>query len=282
MAHTTLPQTSGRVRTTAARRSAWIVAVAVAARAASAVFGQGIHVSTPMTHVGDSFYERSGVGFGFSWGGSRAGGGSAAQFFGGFNQNSAGSAVPPFGGYDPAADAVFGFSRQSDSGSFSLGFRLGKGSSRTLTSVTPSVVVPNGGIGSIFSGTLTPFVTGVVPVVGGGEPLLNAPRSRPDVFASATAPERAATSAPPADWSRPNSTAERGDESVAEIRSHQAAARAADSRRLQQTIDEARCFEETGDRPRAIARYRQAVRLATGRQRYELQRKLESLEGPRD
>ena len=41
-----------------------------------------------------------------------------------------------------------------------------QGSRRSFTSQTPTVVVPQGGTGAIFSGSLRPFVVGVVPVVG--------------------------------------------------------------------------------------------------------------------
>ena len=84
-----------------------------------------------------------------------------------FTQGSFGSAVPPFGGYDPNADANLGFRVNGSGGGFSLNLALGQGSSRTMTSTTPSIVVPNGIPGSVFSGQQTPFVTGIVPVVGG-------------------------------------------------------------------------------------------------------------------
>ncbi|MBW3600438.1 MAG: hypothetical protein KY475_24640, partial [Planctomycetes bacterium] len=37
-------------------------------------------------------------------------------------------------------------------------------------SETPTIVVPNGGTGTLFDGQIRPFVTGFVPVVGGGAP----------------------------------------------------------------------------------------------------------------
>ena len=43
-----------------------------------------------------------------------------------------------------------------------------QGSRRSFTSQTPTIVVPHGGTGALFSGSLRPFVVGVVPVVGDG------------------------------------------------------------------------------------------------------------------
>lgn len=113
------------------------------------VLGQNVVVGTPFNNVGDSFYENYGASG--SWSNGNA-----------FFNWGGGGAVPSFGGYDPNADARFGFS----AGGLNLGFTAGQGSSRFASSQTPMVTVPNGGYGSIFSGTVTPFVTGFVPVVG--------------------------------------------------------------------------------------------------------------------
>ena len=115
----------------------------------SIVLGQNVVVGTPFNNVGDSFYEHSGVSG--SWSNGNA-----------FFNWGGGGAVPPFGGYDPNGDARFGF----NVGGLNLGFTAGQGSSRFSSSQTPMVTVPNGGYGSMFSGTVTPFVTGFVPVVG--------------------------------------------------------------------------------------------------------------------
>ena len=149
-------------------------------------FAQYSTISTPFNNTSDQWYERHGVNFGFQLGGTRnvnpnadrARGVFGLSPTGGllpnirFSQGSAQSAVPPFGGYDPGADASIGFAVRNGNGSgFNLGFVGGKGSNRTFTNTTPSVTVPNGVRGQIFDGRLTPFVTGFTPIVGGGAPV---------------------------------------------------------------------------------------------------------------
>jgi hypothetical protein len=156
-----------------------IVFVMTFAQIGPNVVGQQIGVGTPFNSYGDSYYERMGVNFGFSFPGGRSlGGGSRIVGLlpngqlnpGGnlvFGQNSFGSALPAFGGYDPQASARFGFnSIGRGGGGFSLGLEMGKGSSRTVTSSAPHMIVQNGMGGSMFSGELRPFVTGLIPING--------------------------------------------------------------------------------------------------------------------
>ena len=148
---------------------------------------QQVQIGTPFNTVTDEYYERIGVGFGFTLPASpnfrRNGGrGIVGLLPNGqidprgitFSQGSVNSAVPPFGGFDPGAQGQFGFAVRKGGGGFNLNLFGGKGSSRTLTSQTPSIVVPNGVPGTIADQTLRPFVTGITPVVGsfslGGEP----------------------------------------------------------------------------------------------------------------
>ncbi|MEZ6093222.1 MAG: hypothetical protein R3C03_03140 [Pirellulaceae bacterium] len=139
------------------------------------ILAQQIDVGLPFNSTGDSYFENHGVNFGFNIPGRLNGAGQGIVGFGfgnaiSFGQNSAGGAIPSFGGYDPNSAANFGFaSRGRGGGGFSLGFNFAKGSSRTATSTVPSMVVQNGMGGSMFDGQLTPFVTGVVPVVGAAE-----------------------------------------------------------------------------------------------------------------
>ena len=97
-----------------------IAAVAAVGIAATTASAQPIAISNPTTTVTDSF--------------GTPGGGGALQF------NFGGSPVR---------------------------LNFGRGSSRTISSTTPSLTVQNGFGGSIFSGQWRPFVTGVTPVVGG-------------------------------------------------------------------------------------------------------------------
>ncbi len=141
----------------------------------SAVSGQMIGVTPSMSTSSSMGFERMGVGFGFRLPaavgpGSRIVGlGPGGQLFPNvsFGQNSFGSAIPGFGGYDPNASGRIGFGRIGDGGGgFSLLLEMGKGNSRTLSSVAPSIIVPNGQGGAMFDGEIRPFVTGTIPVVG--------------------------------------------------------------------------------------------------------------------
>ena len=111
-------------------------------------------VSTPFHSVRDSFYETSNV----NW---RAGGSGA------FIQFGNPSTLPPFGNADPNAGIRFGFGN----GRSNFNFNFAQGSSRSFTSTTPVLTLTDGVPGSIFSGRMRPFVTGVVPIAGfGGRP----------------------------------------------------------------------------------------------------------------
>jgi len=119
---------------------------------------QQVQLTTPYQTMTDSFYENFGFG-GINMGRSGPGGGWY------FNTGPAGSTPPQFGGYDPAADARFGM---RFGGPLGLGFNMlaGQGSTRSNTVTAPTIVLPNGGSGSLFSGSIRPFVTGVIPIVG--------------------------------------------------------------------------------------------------------------------
>ncbi len=118
---------------------------------------QQVQLTAPYHNLNDSFYENFGSGFGLS--------NRGRNWF--FNTGPASSAVPPFGGYDPGADASFGFGGVTGGGTrFGFDWLGSQGSSRSHVMEAPTIVVPNGGTGSLFSGSIRPFVTGVVPVVG--------------------------------------------------------------------------------------------------------------------
>ena len=106
----------------------------------------------PHPTFGHSFYEQ----FGTSWG-VRGNG----WFF-----SFGGPVVPPFGGFDPNAGANFGFAGPNGF----LNISAGQGSSTTFGGQTPMVTVMNGGSGAFFDQTVRPFVTGVIPVIGGQPP----------------------------------------------------------------------------------------------------------------
>ena len=82
-----------------------------------------------------------------------------------FGQNSFGSAVPTFGGFDAATAANFGFAILSDIEVFFL-IQASKGDQRSNITQAPTVTMFNGQSGSVSDGSQRPFVTSVVPVVG--------------------------------------------------------------------------------------------------------------------
>jgi hypothetical protein len=117
-------------------------------------------ITVPLSGVGNQYSEQIGVGWGI--GRQHAGG----YWF--FNNGGPGPA-PPFGGFDPNSQARFGWSGRSGDVRWSFGVVAGQGSSQTLGSQSPSMVLPNGGMGFFWNGVQQPFVTGILPVVGAGQ-----------------------------------------------------------------------------------------------------------------
>lgn len=234
------------------------------------ISAQMIEVGAPMNGFGSSWYERQGVGFGFSlpggqWGGSRVVGLLPnGQFTPNghlqFTQGSFGGTLPMFGGYDPNAAGRFGFGVGGQGGGFRLGFELGKGSTRTITSTAPSLMVQNGGGGFISSGQWTPFVTGWIPVVGnysGPQPIDNAVtravqsgQLRLDNLGANSAgdSELPAVSSSRSSESMIRSTAETASESVAAIRANKAAEKEAVKQQLEELMAKYQQHLAAGDR----------------------------------
>jgi hypothetical protein len=124
-------------------------------------------IGTSGSNGSNNFFENNTVGFGFNIpGGSNAGGRSAVTGIS-FQQGGAGAAVPPFGGFVPGDANTFGFGVNSGGGGFNFGISASQGSSDFLVAQAASVTVMDGETGSFSFGSLRPFVTSVVPVVGG-------------------------------------------------------------------------------------------------------------------
>ncbi len=138
-------------------RSVVLLALALVGMTAEKALGQYSKLAAPFGVGGDSFYENIGIGWGFN--GPN------------FSFNNGGAAPPPFGGHAPGADGSFGFGGGGNNLGFHFNMTAGQGSSRTFTSQTPMIVVPNGSPGFLFDGRQRPFVTGVIPVVGAGAAL---------------------------------------------------------------------------------------------------------------
>ena len=135
------------------RTAIWLIAMA--ALLPAAVMAQQVQITTPYHSINDSFYEN----FGFGWAPVDKTGPNGGWYFSGIPANTA---PPPFGGYDPAADARLGFRI----GPFGFNMLAGQGSNRSHVMQAPTIVIPNGGTGYLFDGSVSPFVMGVVPVVG--------------------------------------------------------------------------------------------------------------------
>lgn len=125
---------------------------------------QSIVTTAPIEQLGSGYFEQSGAQWSLQ----------GPNFF----ANSGGAVLPPFGnGSGGGAGGGFrsGFGFGGGGGlSGSLNFNFAQGSSRSITSTTPSITTMNGYPGSISSGTVRPFVTGITPVVGGnsyGQPV---------------------------------------------------------------------------------------------------------------
>ena len=210
-----------------------------------------------------------------------------------FNYPGLNSAVPFFGGWDPATDARFGFSGRRGNTRFGFNMALQQGSSRTMIGSAPSVMVPNGGSGSISSTMMRPFVTGWIPVVGQQvrPPLLLPPTwqsrtaqlSRSSVGSKKPRTIKSVDDAPLRISSREprtNSsitTATRGDASVAEIRRNQLLQDQARLQEVEELVERARGAEQAGKLGVARIYYQQAANRSTGELRTLLLERQEEL-----
>lgn len=284
---------------------------------------QLIQSSSPFTTINNSFYERIGIDFGFSIGGTRVPnindrtrgvfgygpGGIQPNLT--FSQGGVNSAVPAYGGYDPNADATFGYQVRNGGSGYHLGLRFGKGNTRTLTNTTPTIVTQNGATGSIFSGSVSPFVTGIVPVVGrgggysvsGNSVVYNNPvemklrqlhleqaarKSQPQgqvSYNSRSSKVSTSTNSPRTSKNRsfgnPESTALRGDISVKEIKRLRSLEKQANSKLLnsksEQYLVKSNKALSDGNEGAARSFLRNAIRFSTGERKVELQKRLDDL-----
>jgi hypothetical protein len=256
-----------------------VAAMGVSLALSTPVRAQQANIETPFRSAGHGFYEQIGIRWGLRGNG---------WFF-----NSGGLAPVPFGGGDPNAAANFGFS--GPGGFFNI--TAGQGSDRSLVSSSPSVTVMNGGQGYFSDTTQRPFVTGLVPVVG--SPIYAPPVVPP--FAPPQSPlheklERlqaegslsAGVEASEADKGESAgapasaSSAARGDLSVAEIKAAKAAEKSAREAALQEEIavllERATGKMEAGQASVAKVYLQMAARKASGAQRAEILKRIESLE----
>ncbi|MEE2684983.1 MAG: hypothetical protein VYB09_01635 [Planctomycetota bacterium] len=248
---------------------------------------QEVVMSSPSHNIQEGFYERIGFGMGYSKIGPRGG------WF--FDFNSIHGAVPPFGGW-AGGGARFGFGSRNGKSRFNFNMVMAQGNTRSMTMVAPSITVPNGYGGSIFSGSVRPFVTGWVPVVGQGwsvQPVipyrhgtahLREKLRRVDDSREKSATPRATEpdlvlgkQVTPPVVPRFSSSADRGDDSLQSIRKQLAEQ---DRLRLVEAYDliiEGQQAEIAGKKGVARIYYRQAANRCQGTLREELLRHCEHL-----
>ena len=269
---------------------------------------QQVYTTTPLVRSSDSYYES----FGTDWGFSRRG--PNGYMF--FNRGGANTGIPSVGGYDPNAVGRFGFGSRGANGGFYFNAWAGQGSNRSITSTSPGLMLRNGGVGYVQDISVRPFVTGLIPVVGASvvgasvvgasvvgasvvgdravspveerlerlrqEAALTNPNSTPtdaELLLGASASHASSSATTSSSVSAPrNSSAERGDISLAEIRRQQASRPAAEpTDEINQLIETARLAEASGRFGAARIRYQQAAAKASGELKRALLAKCESL-----
>jgi hypothetical protein len=282
-------------------------------------------VTTPIHTVNDSFFENMNVGFGMGIHGAgfipNDDSGPGATI--GLDPTGAptpnlnlpfgwggGGVRPPFGG-GGGRGGSFGFGTVGSGFNTGTNLNFSQGSSRSMVMQAPTVVIPNGGQGTIIDTIQRPFVTGFIPVVGGaGAPVVVGGYGVPG-FGQPIAPpvsplfervqrlkaqgglqraarqpgERRAAGGGESmamggggDASGP-STAEHGDLSVAEIRRRQAAESGAADKDLAAWIERARGAEAAGKLNVARIYYRMAAGRATGELKQQMVAKYRELSG---
>lgn len=213
----------------------FVVVFALAGGVASTAAAQMVHTSVPFTRWNSSYYESSGI----RW--SLRGPNWFANFGG------QGPLLPPFGNPDPGAGLRGGFAFSNGGVSGSLGFHFAQGSSRSITSTTPSLTTTDGIPGSISSGVVRPFVIGFTPVVGN--------------FEGALAPLNSANHA----------AEEMRAQQLSSLRQSQAVLQ---NRRLEQYLRRAARAESDGNKRMARANYRSAIAIAPEPLRSQLRQRL--------
>jgi hypothetical protein len=297
--------------------AAGLVGLLVVGWAAVPASAQYSAVTTPFGNAQDSFFENMGIGFGFNLPGAGFVPGDDSGPSGtiglgptgaptpnlGIPITQGGGVAPPFGAGGAGGGLLgggFGFGMIGGGGSSFFNGGFSQGSSRSFVMESPTVVVPNGGQGTIIDATQRPFVTGFIPVVGGYGPGpgygLPASQAVSPLFEriqrlnAEGALRRKATHAAGTGGGQTNeplavgggarqaaSSAERGDLSVAEIRRRQAVEAEAADEELAGWIERARGAEAAGKRNVARIYYRMAASRATGDLKQQLQAKYAEL-----
>ena len=199
---------------------------------------QMIQTAVPSQGLGSSYSE------GASIRGSLQGRNAFANFGGG------GPLLPPFGraASGGGLSGGFGFSGGGISGS--LRFNLGQQSSQSISSTSAALTTTDGHPGSLFSGTVRPFVTGWTPVVG--------------QYATAISPMNAAS----------QTAASIGQSQLSSLRQSQAVLH---NKKLSRYLHRAERAEKEGNKRMARANYRSAIAITSGPLRTQLQLRLQKM-----
>ncbi len=196
---------------------------------------QSITTTVPFQNLSSSFYENYSIGWslrGDHWF-ANFGGGAPLQ--------------PPFappGAVNGGLSGGFGSFGGGVGGS--LGFRFSQGSNRSISSSSASLTTTDGYPGSFSSGVLRPFVTGVIPVVGGYPTIID-----------------------------PSQIAARvGQQQLASLRRSKAARQ---SKKLDQYLRRGELAESEGNKRMARANYRFAIGIAPEPLRTQIQQRLAAM-----
>ena len=180
------------------------------------------------------------------------------------------------------------FSITTSSGSFGgggFGLNFARGGNRTSTTTTPSLTTQNGSGGTLFSGQVTPFTTGVVPVVGQGGGFGGGAFGNSNFVELPSGPDNGVTralqsgqlnlAAPPRpefkpsgpiNYSASQSTATSGGLSVNSIKAERERRIAAQSQVINGIVESAQQLEQQRQFAMARLKYREALSLTTDRQ----------------
>lgn len=235
---------------------------------------QQLNIGANHHNVGFSYYESIGMNLGFYFPGhlnSRGHGIVGLMPNGQFTPDGniwftqGGGVFPPFGGFDPNAGFNTGWSVRGPNGGFNFGLSASQGSSTTLGGDSMLLTVPNGGSGFIQSGTFRPFVTGIVPVLGGGPTYLPPLTANSPLYRSSSQPSTQRTGTEKA--LKSGSSAERGASSLAALRAQaeaeDAAAEATRIAEMENLVDKARLARKEGKESMAANYLRSALKRAT-------------------
>lgn len=235
---------------------------------------QNINIGANHHNVGFSYYESIGTNFGFYLPGqlnSRGHGIVGLMPNGQFTPDGniwftqGGGVIPPFGGYDPNGGFNTGWSVRGPNGGFNFGLSASQESSTTLGGDSMMLTVPNGGSGFIQSGSFRPFVTGIVPVLGGGPAYVPPLTATSPLYAKN--PRSSASRIGTEKALKTGSSAERGSSSLTALRA-QAAAEDADAEaeriaKIENLVDKAKAARNEGKEASAANYLRLALKKAT-------------------